>query len=130
MARHGTSLSLMEALHHPEGRVKEHDIKSDKPGRSFDSHGHGRHALESHDGPHSHEMGNFVRSIAHRLDQGRQRNEFTELVLIAEPHLMGLLRDALDKNTARLVIRSLSKDLQNVAIHDLWPHLRDHLPPA
>jgi len=129
IARRGNDFVLVEALSHPQGRVHEHDLKSDKAGKSFDRHGHGQHSMGGREGPHEHEMGVFIKQLATRLDHGRQHKEFERLVLAAEPHLLGRLRDALDKNTARMVHHSISKDLQPFPLHDMWSHLKGNLPP-
>jgi protein required for attachment to host cells len=129
IARRGNDFVLVEALAHPEGRIHEHDMKSDRPGKTHDRHGHSQHSMGGHEGPHAHELGIFIKRVAARLDHGRQHKEFERLLLAAEPHLLGLLRDALDKNTARMVYGSLSKDLQPFPLHDMWSHLKGHLPP-
>lgn len=36
----------LEGLKHPASRAHERDLISDRPGRSFDSFGSGRHAME------------------------------------------------------------------------------------
>ena len=35
----GTGLKHVDAIAHPEGRLEDKALGSDKPGRSFDSHG-------------------------------------------------------------------------------------------
>src|SRR5579859_4173406 len=37
-------LEELDSFIHPEGRLQEHDLVSDRPGRAFDSFGSGRHA--------------------------------------------------------------------------------------
>lgn len=112
IARNGHALALLETLEHAGAGAKEHEGRNDR-------HAH-----------HAHEMAPFVKAVAARLDQGRQKHEFEQLFLAAEPHLLGMLRDALDKNTAKLIYGSVSKDLQPFRLDDLKTHLRDHLPPA
>lgn len=128
ITRHGDAFALLTTMEHPEGRTKPRDIESDKPGRAFDSHGFARHSMERSESVHEHQMKSFVRAVAERLRRVRLEHEATQLVLIAAPHLLGLLRNELDTDTARLVYTSIPKDLQTVPLHDLWSHLRGKLP--
>jgi hypothetical protein len=42
----GLAMEELEGLMHPASRAHERDLISDRPGRSFDSFGSGRHAME------------------------------------------------------------------------------------
>src|SRR5690606_9286808 len=74
-------LQELEVLSHPEGRLHEQDLVSDRPGRTFDSQGAGRHAKEVEVGPKKHEAIVFAGRIAERLEAGRVRNAFDKLAL-------------------------------------------------
>jgi protein required for attachment to host cells len=104
---------------HPEGRLKNRDIDADKPGRAFDSHGQGRHALERERMP--------TEQLAGMLDEGRVRERYDQLVLVAEPRFLGWLRDALSPETTQRVVASLDKDLGEVDLHELPKRLAKDL---
>ena len=114
--------NLLEALDHPEGRLRNSEINSDRPGRTHDGKG-GSHAMDPEQSPHDRKVADFVRRLCARLDKGRQEKEFSALLIAAEPHLLGLVRSTLDKNTASLITTSLPKNLQPVALNDLDRHL-------
>ena len=70
----GKGLKHVDAIAHPEGRLENKALGSDKPGRSFDSHGPGRHALGKEHGPAETVAQEFAHALAARLDAGRTRS--------------------------------------------------------
>jgi protein required for attachment to host cells len=91
--------------------LKGSEIVSDRPGRSFDSEGQGRHAMESEEDPRRHENLEFVREVAKLLEDRAKRNAYDRLVLVAPPRTLGDLRDALDKNAKSRIAAEIDKDL-------------------
>ncbi len=104
-------LREIESLVHPAARNQERELISDKPGRSFDSRGEGRHAMEAKTDAKHQEAITFARQIADRLEQGRIAGEYDELVLVAAPAFLGLLRQNLTDATADLVSKSIDKNV-------------------
>lgn len=117
-------LHLLEALEHPESRSQNQDMDSDRPGRSFDSAGEGRHAMVQSTDPKEYEALRFARELAERLETARNRGELGKLYLVAAPHFLGLLRKALSTPAQHLVVREVAK---NLAAHDP-ADIRAHLP--
>ena len=65
-------------------------------GRSFDSHGQGRHTLASEKSdPKTRLATVFAKEIAERISKAKQDAEFDKLVVIAAPRFLGVLRPAL-----------------------------------
>jgi protein required for attachment to host cells len=126
-AGRGKKLSRIEDLPHPAGRLKNQDIDSDRPGRSFDSHGSGRHAMSREVEPTEQVAMQFARDLAQRLERGRVAGDYQDLVLVAEPGFLGVLRAALTPTTAGRVAASLSKDLMHVEDRELPDHLESVL---
>lgn len=96
---------------------------ADKPGRSFDSAGQGRHAMEPPADWHDFEKEKFAREMAAIINTAGTENRFDRLILVAPPRVLGDLRQALDGHAMGKVAGELGKDLTNVPIHDLGPHL-------
>lgn len=119
----GKSMRRIQDIPHPQGREQNRDIGSDKPGRSFDSFGQGRHAMSTEQDPAEHIAQQFALDLAERLNDGRVAHAYDKLVLMAEPKFLGLLRAALDKHTAALVVQTISKDLPNINEEDLAKYL-------
>ncbi len=121
----GKGLTLLEAIAHPAGHLKNQDINADKPGRSFDSGGQGRHALGKSESPTEHENERFAKELAVRLNDGRTHNQYSRVVLVAEPGFLGMLRASLDKQTAAMVEATIEKDLAYVPDHAIPASLGD-----
>lgn len=100
------------------------DIASDRPGRSFDSAGEGRHAMEPPTDPKRHEKRVFAHEIAQILEDGRKRNAFDQLVIVAPPEALGDLRAELGEELKRLIGGELNKELTKVPTRELADHLR------
>ena len=65
----------------------------------------------------------FARTLAHELKRASDGHEFGRIALVAPPHFLGLLREALDEQVARKLVASLPADLTRIERHQLWPHL-------
>ena len=124
----GKPLTLVEEIDNAEGRLKNGDFDADRPGRAFDRMGGGRHALEREDSPQDRAAAGFAREVAARLREGRTQQHVGQLVLVAEPRFLGMLRGALDPVCSGMLAGTVNKDLAQVEVRDLAPHLRDVLP--
>lgn len=112
-ALHGLQ-SPMRELHdlvNPAARAAESDLVSDRPGRSTDSMGGQRHAKQPQVSPKEQVVVAFAREIAALIEQGRGRNEFEQLILVAAPEFLGLLRRSLDEVTRRCIKREIHKNV-------------------
>ena len=105
------NLRLVEEIPHPEGRLKNQELVTDKPGMLHDKGGQGIHSTVNKDSFKFHENRQFARDLAEVLDQGRARNAFTDLILVAEPGMLGEIRNALGTKTRDLVKASFDKNL-------------------
>ncbi len=125
--RYEDNLSLFETIPHEEGRLKANEVNSDRPGRVFDSAGMGRHSMGQAVSAEESIARDFARSLAEKLHDGRVQGSFTRLVLIAEPRFLGLLREALDSDTSRMVVSSIAKNLQSKSPQEIAPYVLDSL---
>ena len=110
------------AVDHPPTR----ELVSDRPGRTFDSAGQGRHAMEPPTDAHEKAEADFLRSVAKRLEAGCQRKEFEELIVIAAPRALGLLRQLLPESVKDATTREVSHDLTGFTNPALETYLREH----
>jgi protein required for attachment to host cells len=119
-----------DAILHPEGVAHERELTSDRPGRSFDSFGEGRHAMESQVGPKAQEAKVFAKQLCDRIEAARSRNEVTRVVLVAPPDFLGLLRDALPEKSRRMVELEIDKNLVKLPAAEIRAHLPEKLYSA
>jgi len=100
-------------------RAPSRDIDADRPGRTFDSLGEGRHAKQSRSDPHRLAKHHFIEILAARLDEGHKRQAFDRLVLVAPPQALGDLRACLGIGVQAKVSAELPKDLTHLKDHEL-----------
>lgn len=113
---------LQEILH-PEGRLRNRDINSDDNGRSFDRFGEGRHATGVQHGPTEHISKQFARQLSRLLYRGYTEQAYKEIILVAEPGFLGELVNSLDNKIAKLVTRTVKKDLININDREIVNYL-------
>ena len=99
------------------------DINADRPGRTFDSAGVGRHAKEPPTDAHREAKRKFARLVASLLQDGLNRAAYDRLVLVAPPQALGDLRRELGKGVQAKVSGELGKDLTHLPGHELPEHL-------
>ena len=126
----GHELLELRSVDHPEGRKKSGQIDSDRSGSTFTGQrgATGNRAMGQEETSHEHVAATFAKSIAEDLRKGRMDNQFHQLLLVAEPHFLGMLEAALDKPTAKLVSGTLNKDYANVPGHEMFALVRKSLP--
>jgi protein required for attachment to host cells len=110
----------------PLAHLHDRDLVSDRPGRSYESVGGARHAIERENDPRHREAVRFARRIARRLDEARRRNEYEQLIVVAGPPFLGLMRRELSGPTRQRVVHEIRKDL----VHSPMAALRKHLPDS
>ena len=120
-------LALIHTLEHPEGSLKDSELTSDHPGRSFDSLGGGRHSLGTKQSPSQHVSEVFAKDIAKLLDEGRNANQYSKLILVAGPTFLGILRQNINPQTALHIVHTLNKDLVNLSDPELKKYLEKNI---
>jgi protein required for attachment to host cells len=104
-------INEIEDIAHPEGRMHEGDLVSDKPGSDGGSMGQGRHIFDDKVSAREQEVKRFAKSLATRLESARNDGSFQKLVLIAPAAFLGALRSELGKDVMNLVSREVDKNL-------------------
>lgn len=94
----------------------------DRPPRSFDSVGPGRHGMETRD-LHEAEEENFLKRVAERVGEAEKQKAFDHLVIAAPPRALGLLRNLLSRNAQSRIRAEAAKDL----LDEETPKLRERL---
>jgi len=117
------TLEEAETIVCPEDRLPEQALTSDRPGRSFDSRGGGRHNMEA--GTSQREQGaiRFASELAQRLEALRSEGALEKLVLIAAPAFLGHLRSKLSEPVQSLVALSVDKDLTQQKPEQILEHI-------
>ncbi len=88
----------------------------------------GAHAFEQKTDPKKQEAINFAHSLAHHLEAGSNANQFEQLMIVAEPSFLGLLRDELSEQVKKKLSFELDKDLTKHSVAEIQAHLPRHWP--
>lgn len=108
---HG-ALSALQTLTNRAARMKTGELISDRGGRSFDSHGQGRHTMESEkDAPKQHRAKGFAKLIAEWIGAELHKGAFAGFAIIAAPRFLGLLRQELNTVTKARPYATIDKDV-------------------
>jgi len=102
--------SRRETLINPRAALREQDRNTDRPGRVFDSFGKGRHAMAQEESGREHELQHFAGDIAHYLGKAYAAGQFKQLVLFAEPTVLGFLRRKLSPPLKRALSFEVPKN--------------------
>jgi protein required for attachment to host cells len=103
---------------------KSGELLADKPGRTFDSVGAGRHAKENPTDPHRHRKRDFAGKVVDQLRRAMLAERFDRLVLVAPPAFLGDLRQKLPKDLKAKVADEITLDLTNTPEQQLNTYLK------
>lgn len=120
-------LEEIEDLTHTAGRLHDREMTTDLPGKIKSADG-GGHAFEQPTDPKKHEADSFALQIAQYLEVAHNTNKFKQLLIIAEPSFLGLLRNHLPDQVKKQVSFELDKNITNQNAADIRNHLPEYLP--
>jgi protein required for attachment to host cells len=100
----------LQILTHPEGRLHQGDLVTDRPGRDRNS------SNRSHDMGHEcdakdEEALRFAAEVCEVMENGRARGEFQKLYIVSAPGFLGLLRKHQSGSLKKMVSEEIAKNL-------------------
>ena len=109
-------------LVHPAGRMTPEELEADRGGRVK-----GPGANEPYDSRHvdfNHQMAEeFANQIVDHLSRANQEQRFDDLVLVAPPLFLGVLRKALPGSLTSLVTREINKEYTKMTSEEIQERL-------
>ncbi|HZQ11760.1 MAG TPA: host attachment protein [Pseudolabrys sp.] len=114
------NLKTLEVLEQDD--LATHEQGADKPGRSFNSVGHGRSAVGQTDW-HDQSEQTFLTQLARRLDAAIAAGKTRSLIVVAPPRALGMLRPAYSQALKAAVRAEVDKDLVKMPVGDIEKHL-------
>lgn len=87
------------------------EIMSDRPGRSFTSKGRRRSAMEYSSDPVQEQEVQFANTLIEELARRYADHEFNHLAIVAEPRMLGTLRQKLPEVLVPTLVKEVPKDL-------------------
>jgi protein required for attachment to host cells len=117
---------VLKEFNHPENRLKDTDLTSDKQGR----YGTGKtvHGVYApHADPKKVKIDDFSREISKELEQGRADNAYVKLIIVTSPHMDGLLLQHLNKHVKDLITHNIKNNVVHMNEKELLDFLHKHL---
>lgn len=119
-------LTEVEKLNHEEGRLHDRDLTSDLPGKNSGRDGATGHSYTVATDPKKHELSEFARRIAEYIDTERKANNWSNLILVAAPTMLGELRNHLSSDAKNHIVREVAKNF----IDQRTEEIRAHFPKS
>ena len=107
---------------HEQDAFKTHEQGTDAPGRSVNSVGSSRSAMEQTDW-HDQAEQRFLTDLADRLDAAVTAGETKSVIVVAPPRALGMLRQAYPHGLRDAVKAEIGKDYVRMPVHEIEKQL-------
>ncbi|MBA3660463.1 MAG: host attachment protein [Gammaproteobacteria bacterium] len=118
-------LHFLAEFSHVESRLKQAELVADKMGSFMGPFGTTR--FEPTTPPHLQEADQFAYELVHVLEQGRLRQEFKDIILVAPPAFMGLLLKHFPHELKKYPLTQIEKDYTQLNEKEMLKALLNHL---
>ncbi len=92
------------------GRMRDQDLTSDGQGRSFDSGGAGRHAMQPSSSAKQNATVSFAEEVAQQVPERMTEWNARDLILVAAPKFLGQLRKVLPSGPQNALYFQINAD--------------------
>ena len=123
----GGGLVEREDLLTPSARRHRGEMESDRAGRYGAEAGGSVHGMEREHSAKDAALARYVRELAHELEAARQAGHCERIYLVADAHVLGALRHALDAPTQAIVAGEVSRNLVKHSLAEIRQHLPERL---
>jgi protein required for attachment to host cells len=103
---------------HAQESAKTHEQGTDAPGRSINSVGNRRGAMEQTDW-HAQDEQRFLTDLAKRLDIAVTGGETKSIIIVAPPRALGVLRQAYSGGLRGALKAEIDKDFVKMPVHEI-----------
>ena len=101
---------------------KTHELGTDAPGRAINSIDARRSALEQTDW-HAQAEKAFLEKLVGRLNAAVEAGEMKQLIMVAPPRALGVIRQAYSSNLRGALHAEIDKDFVKLPVHEIEKHL-------
>lgn len=123
---------VVKEFEHIAGRESSREIENTSPpGRmqQGDAQGGRRTALEPRTWPKEAEAEHFAQRLVDFLEDAVAKRDYDQLVLVAPPHFLGMLKKMLGQQSAKKLLTSIDKDLSKLPAAEIRERLVDEVFP-
>lgn len=124
--RRGGRWNELDTLSYAVTDPPSRDIGSDRPGRTHESSGTARHAIQPHVDLHEQAKRSFAERVATDLEEAASAGQFDVLFIVAPPRFLGYLRTALGPVARARIAGSIPKDLADAPLDKILEQLHRH----
>ncbi len=111
-------VALVSRHQHPASRGKGSDLVSDRPG-SNQGHGNEHGSFVPAVSPKENAADHFALELGRLLDEGRVKNHYGRLILVASSPFIGRLKAHLPEGVKKLITGSVDKDYTGASEREL-----------
>lgn len=115
------NLELLNKFSHDASRKKNHELETDRMG-TF-----GAGTFVEATTPKDHEAEVFAHELLSRLECGRKDGTYRDLIIIAPPAFMGLLKKHMHQELKKITCKNIEKDYTQYNEKELVENLIQHL---
>lgn len=123
-------LELVLELPNPKGTIKGREINTDRPGRLFKSLGENSRSGVERESPHEIIVNQFAKQLATTLENGLSKQEYGNLIIVADPHLLGRVKECLHSEVSKVTHKTISKNLIDYSDRELKQYLSEVIEDA
>lgn len=124
---HAAPWEIVGEFAHPQSSAKVRDIVTDRPGRVQQRTGTRRSAADPPTSPKEVEAQQFAQQLVSALDEGLERGSCEDVILIASPRFLGLVRQCASAKVRDAVTHSVNHDWTQVVAPELPTRLASEL---
>ncbi len=110
-----------------DDRLSRQDFTTDKPGRAVDAARGQHHTMEPTVDPKEQAAGRFAHDLVKDLESGLYKKHYEQLIVVAPPHFLGLLRQSMSAGLLGAVQHEMHKDLTREDTEALQARVADLL---
>ncbi len=121
------AVSFVPGTDFRHGTPPNRDIYADRPGRTHESAGVSRSAVERNDA-HAQQKQEFVQTLIALLKEKLSKKEFDRWILVAPPEILSDFRQNFDHTLKDALAGEVAKDLTRIPIDKILDHLHSVLP--
>ena len=119
----GHGLVELRDLDLKQDHLVAQDLVSDRSGRTFDSNGPSKHAVDPSSDQERLEEKKFAGKVVAQLEAGLTENSFDRLILVAAPTMLGDIREKLSTHASDCITADVPKNLNHFSNAELTAYL-------